>query len=435
MAHSSGLDHVVIINDRSTSIGGASNLAILSAGLLEEAGIAVTYFAGDIAGSDPPASETINLATQPLTQQPRLRAFASGLYNPRAYADLKSLISRADTKGTIYHVHGWSKILSPSIFRALWPVRDRVVLHAHDYFLSCPNGGFANYRRNQVCPLTPMSIACLTTNCDKRGYHEKIWRSARHLVREHYFPIQQVAANIIVVHQRMRDYFARGQIQTSNIETIRNPVEPFLDHPSDSWKNRDFFFVGRLEPEKGFEDAAIAARLAGVKLQVIGDGAGRTRLERDFPEVVIHGWKSKDEMRGILCGARALVVSSRVPEPFGLAALEAVTSGIPVILPDTALLGDELALLGCGLTFQSGRVEMLASRIRQLAGDDMLLRLMSLNCIRRSGEMAHTPLSWRDALLALYDRILERADAVGTNPRAAVNDSFSIARRLIDDTG
>jgi len=435
VARSPGLDRVVVINDRSASIGGASNLAILSARLLQEAGVAVTYFAGDVAGSERPASDTVNLAARPLTQQPRLSALASGLYSRKAHDALSALVSSVDTKDTLYHVHGWSKILSPSIFRALWPVRDRVVLHAHDYFLACPNGGFANYRRNQVCSLTPMSFGCLATNCDKRGYHEKLWRSARHLVREHYYPIQQFAANIVVVHQRMRDYFARGQIDLGNIETIRNPVEAFLDHPAEPWKKRDFFFVGRLEPEKGFEDAAIAARLAGVKLQVIGDGAGRARLERDFPEVVIHGWKSKSEMRSILCDARALVVSSRVPEPFGLAALEAVTSGIPVILPDTALLGDELAMLGCGSTFQSGKVETLASGLRRLASDDMLLRLMSVNCLRRSRELAHTPASWCEALLALYDRVLERANAARTSVLLTANGDFSAGHRLIDEAG
>ncbi|TXI11415.1 MAG: glycosyltransferase family 1 protein [Rhizobium sp.] len=432
MASSPGLDRVVVINDRSAKIGGASNLAILSADLLQNAGIAVTYFAGDSAGTEPPASETINLAAQPLMQQGRLNAFASGIYNRQAYACLADLISCADTQRTIYHVHGWSKILSPSIFRALWPVRDRVVLHAHDYFLSCPNGGFANYRRNQVCSLAPMSLACLTTNCDKRGYHEKIWRSARHLVREHYYPVRQISANIVIVHHRMLDYFARAQIQPGNIEIIRNPVEPFLARPSDPWKNRDFFFVGRLEPEKGFEDAAMAARLAGVKLCVIGDGTGRARLEKDFPEVTIYGWKSKDEMRSILDKARALVVSSRVPEPFGLAALEAVTSGIPVILPNTALLGDELAALGCGLTFQSGEVETLASGMRRLAGDDMLLRLMSVNCIRRSGDLAHTPASWLDALMAFYDDVLQRANAVRMASRTTPTGDFSVAGRLID---
>lgn len=430
----SGLDRVVVINDRSARIGGASNLAILSAGLLQDAGIAVTYFAGDAAGSDPPAADTINLDAQPLMQQTRIQALTSGLYSRHAYAALQDLIAHIDTPGTIYHVHGWSKILSPSIFRALWPVRQRVILHAHDYFLSCPNGGFANYRKNQVCPLTPMSVQCLTTNCDKRGYHEKVWRSTRHLLREYFYPTRQIPANIVVVHQRMIDYFERGQMRTANIEIIRNPVEPFLKRPTDPWKKRDFFFVGRLEPEKGFEDAAIAARLAGVKLHVIGDGAGRACLEKDYPEVVIHGWKTKDEMRDIIAQARALVVSSRVPEPFGLAALEAVTSGIPVILPDAALLGDELAALGCGLTFQSGKVETLASGMRRLAGDDMLVRWMSVNCIRESAELAHTPASWRDSLLALYDRILKQANSVRMGETVPTESDFPVACRVIDET-
>ncbi len=111
-----------------------------------------------------------------------------------------------------------------------------------------------------------------------------------------------------------------------------------------------------------------------------------------------------------------------MPEPFGLAALEAVTSGIPVILPDAALLGDEIAELGCGLTFQSGKVETLAAAMRRLTGDNMLVRLMSVNCMRRSSGLAHTPASWRDALIALYSRILERTAAQRTAPIAPEDD-------------
>ncbi len=218
-----------------------------------------------------------------------MSALAGGLYSRSAYAALLDLIARKDTAATIYHVHGWSKILSPSIFRALWPVRERVVLHAHDYFLSCPNGGFANYRKTTSCAiLTPMSMQCLTTQCDKRGYHEKVWRSARHLLREHFYPTRQTPANIIIVHQRMRDYFDRSGMRIRQYrDHPHNPVEPFLKQPMAPWKKRNFFFVGRLEPEKGFEDAAMAARLAGVNLHIIGDGAGRALLERDYPEVVL----------------------------------------------------------------------------------------------------------------------------------------------------
>ncbi|TCU14295.1 glycosyltransferase family 4 protein [Rhizobium sullae] len=410
-------DRVVVINDRSTKVGGASNLAILSAHLLKRAGIPVTYLAGDAAGSELPADDTINLGGAPLTDQGRIAALISGLYNTQALEAVREVIDSADTASTIYHVHGWSKILSPSIFQALWPVRQRVVLHAHDYFLCCPNGGFANYRKDTVCLLTPMSVPCMTTQCDKRGYHEKIWRSARHVLRERLYPTSELPANIVIVHQRMREYFERSGICTDHIETIRNPVEPFLRRGAEPWTMRDFFFVGRLEPEKGFEDAARAARLANVRLQIIGDGAGRSLLERDYPEVIIHGWKVKGEMHELLHNARAIVVSSRVPEPFALAAVEAIGSGIPVIVPDAALLGNELEEFGCALTFRTGNIGSLATAMRQLAADDAMVRSMSLNGLIKASSLAHSPETWGEALIALYGRILERTSLAGVAGR------------------
>lgn len=401
-------DRVVVINDRSAMVGGASNLAILSAGLLERHGLRVTYFAGDDPSPDKPVDDTINLAGKPLVQQGKLSAFVGGIYNARAHDALHELISLHDTPSTIYHVHGWSKILSPSIFRALAKVRERTVLHAHDYFLACPNGGFANYRKQQVCDLIPMSAQCLATQCDKRGYHEKLWRSARHLLREQFYPTT-LPANIVVVHERMRQMFERSGVNVERVETIRNPVEPFPTGPVMPSRNSAFFFIGRLEPEKGFEDAAKAARLAGTKLHVIGDGNGRALLENIYPEITIHGWRGREEIGQLVRDARAVVISSRVPEPFGLAALEAVSAGIPVIMPDAALLGRELEELGCGLTFRSGDTKGLADGLRRLATDDDLVRAMSERCRVNAGNLAHTPASWGNAIMALYDRVLRQA--------------------------
>lgn len=403
------VDHVVIINDRSSRVGGASNLAVLSAQMLENSGVGLTYFAGDRPPDEKPVADTINLDGMPLVNQGRLAAFASGIYNARAHDALRDLVLTKDTPSTIYHVHGWSKILSPSIFRALAPVRQRTILHAHDYFLACPNGGFANYRSHEVCRLRPMSMQCLTTQCDKRGYHEKIWRCARHLLREHFYTTRDMPANIVIVHERMREYFARAGLNGEHIDTIRNPVDPFLTESGTPWRNRAFFFIGRLEPEKGFDDAARAARLANATLHVIGDGAGRSVLEQLYPEVVLHGWQDRDRIRSIVRDARAVVVSSRVPEPFGLAALEAVSSGIPVVVPDSALLAKEIASRGCGMAFRAGDIEGLADALRIMATDDELVRTMSVCCLREAPAMAHTEASWGEALMDLYKRVLARA--------------------------
>ncbi|UJW77395.1 glycosyltransferase family 4 protein [Rhizobium sp. SL42] len=402
-------DRVVIINDRSAMVGGASNLAILSAKLFSQQGLNVTYLCGDQPETDLPVPDTIGLAGKPLVQQGKLSAFASGLYNAKAFAALDQLIREKDTPSTIYHVHGWSKILSPSIFRALSGVRQRTILHAHDYFLACPNGGFTNYRTDHICQLRPMSAQCVMSQCDKRGYQQKLWRTARHLLREHFYAIQNMPANIVVVHERMRTRFEQSGMNTDRVVTIRNPVEPFFRIPKDPSEHNTFFFIGRLEPEKGFEEAARAARMANVKLEVIGDGPGRAVLERGYPEVVIHGWQSREGLRQIMQRARALVISSRVPEPFSLAALEAVSSGIPVIIPDSALLSTEIAQLGCGFAFAHGNLEALAARLRQMAGDDVLIRRFADNCRDHAPALASTHASWIEALLVLYGDVLDRA--------------------------
>ncbi|WP_244618728.1 glycosyltransferase family 4 protein [Rhizobium sp. 18065] len=403
-------DRVVIINDRSAMVGGASNLAILSARLFRQQGLNVTYLCGDQPETDMPVPDTIGLAGKPLVQQGKLSAFATGLYNAKAFTALHELIREKDTPSTIYHVHGWSKILSPSIFRALSGVRDRTILHAHDYFLACPNGGFTNYRTDHICQLRPMSAQCVMSQCDKRGYQQKLWRTARHLLREHFYAIQTMPANIVVVHERMRTRFEQSGMNTDRIATIRNPVEPFFSVPQNPSEQDTFFFVGRLEPEKGFEEAARAARMANVKLEVIGDGPGRTVLEREYPEVVIHGWQSREGLRRIMQRARALVISSRVPEPFSLAALEAVSSGIPVIMPDSALLSTEIAEFDCGFSFAHGNPDALAARLRQMAGDDDVVRTFADNCRRHAPALASTHTSWIEALLVLYGEVLDRAD-------------------------
>jgi len=401
-------DRVIIINDRSAAVGGASNLSLLLRTSLEEEGVPVTFFAGDRAGQAPDAT-AINLNGQPLLDQGRLAAFAGGIYNASAYSALERFIRSYDTPSTIYHVHGWSKILSPSIFRALASVRERAVLHAHDYFLVCPNGGFVNYPGLSVCKLAPMSMACLATQCDKRGFHQKLWRTARHTVRQAVFDIRAQPAHIVLVHEAMRRYFDLAGVAGDNIVTVRNPFKPFLSSPADPARCGNFFFIGRLEPEKGFEDAARAARIAGVPLHVIGDGGGRSLLERDYPEVVLHGWKRREEIASLVRTARVVVISSRVPEPFGLAALEALGSGIPVILPAEALLSSEIVEAGCGVSFRAGDVPGLAAAMQRLAADNEQIRRMGFTGFHEAPRMGNTAKQWADSLMALYAAVLERS--------------------------
>jgi glycosyltransferase involved in cell wall biosynthesis len=399
---------VVIVNDFSTPLGGASSLACLLAQQLERRNIPVTYFAGDKLGDSQPCQDTICVGGDALVQRSKANAFVTGLYNHRAYRSLRTLIETRDTPDTVYHVHGISQTLSPSVLHALAEVRARTILHAHDFFLPCPNGGFADYQTSTICTRKPLSVSCLTTQCDKRNGAQKAWRLIRHSIRERVFPIRGAAAAIVMIHEGMRPFFARAGIRQELLQTIRNPVEPVFasSEPPTPWLNRNFFFIGRIEPEKGFDLAAEAARRAGVPMHFIGDGAGRPALEQQYLEAVCHGWKDREGIRKLLASARAVVVASRLPEPFGLVAIEAAAGGIPVIAPRSALLAPELVRIGCGATFKDNDAASLARLMSEFASEDNAIRLMSTNGLRRAMSLAHSAESWTEALLKTYREVL-----------------------------
>ena len=405
------IDRVVVINDRSHARGGATALALLSARLLAERGVPVTYIAGDdgegFAALRSLGIECEAIGGRALVERGRVGAFVEGLYNARARSALSRWIMRHDTPRTVYHLHGWSKILSPAVFGALAVVRDRTVLHAHDYFLACPNGGFTNYPQGLVCEHTPMSRSCLTTQCDKRGGTQKAWRVARHALRARMLDV--CAMDVLLIHPAMRKSFERSGFSPERLHAVRNPVTPFCPPGSlDPVAQDAIVFVGRLENEKGYMDAANAAQAVGVPIEFVGEGPGRDWLAQEHPNVPVHGWLDRAAMAPILARARAVVMPSRWPEPFGLVAVEALTSGLPIILPDKAALADEVADFGVGLVYETANADALARAISFTKSDDTV-RCMSEAALRHGPAMANTETGWCEALLDRYTEITERS--------------------------
>jgi len=90
-------------------------------------------------------------------------------------------------------------------------------------------------------------------------------------------------------------------------------------------------FVGRLSPTKGPIEAAEAWRLSGLDLPMVVAGAGPMRqgLEKRGAEVL--GWLDHRRLSALYRRARVVVMPSRWQEPFGIAGLEALAMGTPVV--------------------------------------------------------------------------------------------------------
>jgi glycosyltransferase involved in cell wall biosynthesis len=400
------VERVVVVSDDSAASGGAALMMRASIRLLRGRGVPVTLITGD-AGDDPELQAlgvtVVPLVSQNINEGWRPAAAVRGIYDGRNKEILARWIDRHDTPGTAYHLHNWHKVLSPAVFAPLRRVASRLFMTAHDYFLVCPNGGFLHYPKKLACERTPMSAGCISAQCDKRHYAHKLWRVARGATLRRIFDFSDTEATVIAVHDGMVPYLVRGGIARQAITVLRNPVMPWTDVRVRSERNHELFFVGRLEEDKGVRLLAEAAKRAGVALRVVGDGPLRPTLERQYPDVLFAGKKSRSELQELVTQARMLAVPTRWRETFGLVALEAAMSGIPIIVSTLALISREIVQSGSGIACDPHDQAALAKAIRDLAGNDLKVRTMSEAAFTETRKLAPTTHAWCDDLLALYE--------------------------------
>lgn len=400
-------EKVVVISDYATERGGASRLALLLARTLVDRDIPVTVFSGD-RGAQTLFSDVAftGISGAPLLEQGKFGAMVRGLWNRPAREALAALVEQSDTPRTLYHVHGFMQTLSPAIFAALHPVRDRVVIHAHDYFLACPNGAFFDYQSGSECARAPLSTECILRQCDKRNYPQKVWRLVRQMVLNRLTTDFLSDARIILIHEGMRAYLERGGRMVAAAKAIRNPAQPFLSAPAQPHDHRPFLFVGDIHAYKGVFELAEAARKAGVPLWFAGEGVDRAVLQSRFPEFRYAGWQDREGLAALARQVRAVVVPSLGPEPFGLTIVEALACGLPVIVSDRALLASEIVAAGAGQVFCAGQSDDLAAVLSHIAGNDGLVRKMSLNALAAGRQFDKSPSEWCDEILQLYSDML-----------------------------
>ncbi|WP_082703663.1 glycosyltransferase family 4 protein [Novosphingobium sp. Fuku2-ISO-50] len=398
------IDRIVVINDLSHPMGGASALAVQSALGFAHIGYPVTFLSGD---APPPkgmghrAIETIGLGQGRLLDRGARDALITGWWNRAALAMVRHFIATRDTPGTVYHLHGWSQILSPAIFAALAPVRDRLVISAHDFFLVCPTGAYADLSSGAPCTRVPLSAACCLAGCDRRSRMHKIWRLVRATIQRAMLDPQN-SPPILAIHAAMTPGLQRGGIPAQAIRVVPNPVVPWSATRIHAEGNRDVLFVGRLEQPKGPDLALAAARAAGVSIQVVGDGAMAAQLRSEYPEGKFAGKLDPAAIAVLASQARLLVMPSRAPEPYGLVAMEAVRGGLPVVLPPSALLSADIARIGAGVAVEPRDTPAFAALLRRLAKDDCAIRAMSEAAFAHGAPLALDPDDWLDRLLGLY---------------------------------
>jgi alpha-1,6-mannosyltransferase len=168
-------------------------------------------------------------------------------------------------------------------------------------------------------------------------------------------------------------------------------------------------YVGRIAGEKDI-DVLLRGwlqvqRCTGARLVIVGDGPARRTLTSSLggDQVIWLPFERDRDRLAELYGAVNLYVAPGPAETFGLASLEAMASGLPVLSVDQGGVAETVRRSGAGACYRSGDAAHLAQTAEQLLSSD----LSELGgTARRYAETHHGWSTVFDRLFSVYRGVL-----------------------------
>lgn len=264
------------------------------------------------------------------------------IYSLEAKNKFRALIQKV--RPDVVHIHNIYHQISPSILDVCREYKIPVVQTIHDYKMICPNYAL-------------FSHGAVDEGCKGGNYMHDIWNKS---VKNSIIKSALAAVEMYIHHAILKIYERNVQVL---LMPSRFALEKFaefgvprekmmhLPYPIDvREKRRDssltarndsekyhILAYGRLSGEKGFDILIRAMKNINARLDIIGDGPIRNKLEELIlsegvsEKVVLHGFQSREYIRTYMDRAACVVVPSVWYEVFPYSILETYVCGKAVV--------------------------------------------------------------------------------------------------------
>lgn len=306
-----------------------------------------------------------------------------------------------DTGAAVVHAHNLHPLLGARALEQARGAGARTVLQLHNFRLWCAIG--VAYREGAVChrcrgrdTLPGLRLRCRGGLREAAVYAAGLARQQPRLLAG--------ADRLIALSEASRAAMGELGLPLERTDVIANPL-PSGAFASASAADRGSYAlcVGRLVPEKGFDLAIAAARVAGIPLRIAGRGPeeGRLReLAAGVSDVELLGQLDRDALDRVRAGACVVLAPSRWEEHCPYAVLEAMAAGVPVL---ASAIGGLPELAGQGASLPVGDAAAWARALAGLWGDPDERRSRGEGAIARAREVAGDEVVYR-ALMGVYAR-------------------------------
>ncbi|HTL66039.1 MAG TPA: glycosyltransferase family 4 protein [Lacunisphaera sp.] len=294
-----------------------------------------------------------------------------------------------------------------------------LVRMVHDHHLFCLRGCRYSIWSRRACTRSLSPYCLIPCGGILNRQHDGSWslELGRYLDRRRDLDLHRRFARLVVASDYMRHELLRNGFAEDQIE-VHPPVAPAVDRGVSRPRRdpRRIVFAGQIVRGKGVDVLLESLSLVRAPFEcvILGDGQHRAHCEELSRRlglagrVRFEGHVAPDDVAGWYRTATLAVFSSVWPEPFGLAGLEALRHGVPVVAFDVGGVREWLEDGVSGLLAPWMDRDGFARRVERLLTDDDLAHRLGEQGRRLAAERFDFE-RYIEGLEALFQRLVPTA--------------------------
>jgi 1,4-alpha-glucan branching enzyme len=316
---------------------------------------------------------------------------------------------------------GWTFTFNSEAIREAVHLNARIggfdLVHAHDWMVA-----YAGRSVSKIFSIPLVTTIHATEYGRNLGLHNRTQREINEIEKN----LALEANQIICCSQYMQDEISSlFGVHRTSIKIIPNGVEPeqFIELPEDPQvkfdpREKALVFLGRLVPEKGVWQLLhcfqrVLESIPEARLYIVGRGPQKRVLEQRAQKlgiserVVFTGFLREKERNYVYNQAKVAVFPS-LYEPFGIVALEAMTTNTPVIVSEVGGLSEIVVHRQTGLKVPPGHESKLAEAIIEILSDKQFAEQLAAN----AAELVESVYNWQTiarSTIDIYKEVIKRS--------------------------
>ena len=377
--------------------------------LLVKSGHEIAKFCMAQKGDVPTAWETYFISpvgyTDAFTLWQKIKGVGRMFYSPEAHRNIKKILD--DFKPDIVHIHNIYHQIDPTILLAIKKRNIPIVMTVHDFKIINPNHAMMlNGEPYHRCK-NGAYYQCLLDRCVKNSYGKSfiaMLEAYWHRMLGTYGNVDIFIAPSVFVKDRLNQWgIPQNKVQVIPHFVAQSQLSKQEKGGSVSNSGSSYaLYAGKISKEKGVDRLInIFSGQSELKLYLAGEIEEGFMIPRD-ERINYLGMLPPSGIKKYMREAKFVISATRLPETFGLIALEALAAGVGFVGFNTGAFSEIISDKRCGTLVETE--EDLRSEVHKIANGKMVFNRSAIHKLSKE----FNERSYLEKIESLFGELIEK---------------------------